>query len=196
MLLALLLSAAEPLPVDPEFRALSHSEMDAELRACGAQHFTIRYDDELQRELVELRDAQITDDQLRCVYHATDYTPYFVLWTEPRTSLRYYQIGDQLLRPRLSAQARAYFDAHPELGEPPERENGQGDLDFARSIERFCGPLASGLFAIEYGELTVSSEWLTSGNFLENSEALGCAIYASSLRGLEVGFIGNERLAE
>jgi len=196
MLLAIFLATVEPIVVEPELRRPSHSEMDGELRQCGIHHFTIRYEEDLQSEVVEVRDAQVTDDQLRCIYRTADYTPYLVLWADDRLRMRYYELGDQLARPRALARARAYFDARPELGKPPVRKSGQSELDFARSIERFCGPLASGAFSDEHGSLTVSGDWLDPDGFLEKSEVFGCLLQASTVSGLEIGFLANEKAAE
>lgn len=178
--------------------------MDAELRACGVQHFTVRYDEDLQSGEVELRDVQVTDHQIRCVLRAADHTPYFVLWSQPRLGMRYYEIAQQLRRPRALARAHTYFDERPELGKPPLREEGQSDLDFVRSIERFCGPRASGAFDTRLttgGTAVLSSEWMTSrqqtlDGITDMAEILGCLMRAGVIADLQIGFLGNDTAAE
>lgn len=189
------MSTAEP--GYPEFRPVSHAEMEEALRSCGLQHLTVDYDEYIQSDVVIVRDNQASDEQLQCVFRAQDMTGYWIEW-QPELRERFYQIRFEVLRERGKAAARKHFIDRPELGPLPRRSDGQTDLDFIRDLERFCGPDAVGMFAEEFGVLTVSTEWTqrTMTNLEQSSKALACMRYAMVLAGIEFGFIGNEKEAD
>ncbi len=168
-------------------------EIDHELRACGFQHFSVTYDNSIQYGSVELRDSQVTDQQLRCAFHAQDRSGYILLWSDRRVLTRFYEITQELTKPHLEVEAQAYFASRPELGALPTRNAGPSEIDFARRIERFCGPDAQGLFVDYYGAAAINSAWFDSDRFEPASAAFKCVFYASTLTGLSLGFFGNDK---
>ena len=194
-LLSALLAVSSLASQPTELRLVSPSEMDEDLRACGLQHFSIYYDEELQSQVVEIRDMQVSDYELRCAFRAQDSTAYLLFWPEPVLA-HYSAIREEEWSPRIRARAEAYFAARPELGSLPLREPGQSEIDYLQALERFCGPDAAGIISMEYGAPTFSHDWLASRPISEIAGALECMMNASALVGLEIGIIGNENVRQ
>ncbi|MEP2735394.1 MAG: hypothetical protein ABJP34_03770 [Erythrobacter sp.] len=108
---------------------------------------------------------------------------------------RFQEFSAELTRPRAVAQAEAYFAERPELGELPQRKDGETDIVLARRLEKFCGPAAVGLFTDQFGMLSVGHDWLQrpAEDFAKRSEVFGCVFQAAVLVDLEFGFIGIDR---
>ncbi len=179
-------------PPAPEFRFPSQAEIERDLRDCGFQHLIVFYDDSIQSDVVKIEDNQVNDEQLRCAYHAQIDTPYYLEW-EPSVVGRFYGISEQLFAPRAKAAATAYFAARPHFGPVPVRIDNQTALDFARAIERFCGPDAAGFFTDRYGGIAASPERILAMDYETSIRVLGCVSNAAILRDFPFGFIGNER---
>ncbi|MEM7779636.1 MAG: hypothetical protein AAF697_04485 [Pseudomonadota bacterium] len=179
--------AAEYVGADPA------AAIDAALRACGIQHFTVFYDDTIQSIAVDIRDNQASGEELRCVHDMDVRGVYHLYWpTELRT--RYWRMAEAIARPKSLSRAQAYFDGRPELGPVPVRQAGQSAIDFARELERFCGPEAQRFFTDEYGGVSISSEWLQLQRDRDPEQSgtiLACLSNAAALSDLPFGFVSN-----
>ena len=159
LLLAAGVNMSNPDPALAEgYEHLTYQEVTDRLSACGVKQISISFDEELQDDVIQIGDTDLSDSQLRCIVHATHKTFYNVELQGPFLG-SYYEIREELAWPETKARLEAFFAERPHLGPPPQRIDGESDDDLAQRIELFCGPKAKGAFTREFGALTISMEW-------------------------------------
>lgn len=188
---------------EPVYEQPTHDEMRARIELCGFEQVAVVYEESLQSDVVSIEDSEATDEQLLCAAKAVDLT-FYIAEFAPDLTGRFYELREELARPRAVAASKAYFAERSDFGQLPERASEESDIEFARRVEKFCGPQAIGVFTDEFGGIGISQTWMgeilkegpTSEVFEFYAETLGCLMHASTLTDLEFGFVGNERFLE
>jgi hypothetical protein len=174
-------------------------EMAVERAAkCGLGPVTIRYDDELQSDILSAPNAALaTEDQLRCLDNATG----FGIFVELPSGLqpRFDVVREARASALMMVEAREWLSKRGLMDRVPKYVPGTtDDATFTREVERLCGPRANGAFQSKYGVHAVSPDWVKQMGMptkAEDTEVLSCLMNVTSVAGFKIGFIGNEAYA-
>lgn len=165
-------------------------------RLCGASDLAFEFDELEQNTYLTVADPALSRDQLSCLAQAFDATNVNVLVPEQYRPA-FFELAKALAEPRTRAFAVREL-AKMGLGQPPVFDpSTTADEDFARVLENFCGPEATGALGSTWGPRTLSPGFMTIDDIGNEgkSRANWCLFLAGTLSGFEIGFIGNERLA-
>jgi len=162
---------------------------------CGLGSATIRYEDELQSDILSLPEAaSATESQLSCLDSATGFGIFVEL--PPSLQPRFAAIREARASSIVRAEARKWLLKRGLLERVPRYVPGTTDeAAFTRAIEHLCGPRAKGAFQSQYGRHTLSPEWMKALRLPskdENIDALSCLLNVTAVAGFSIGFIGNE----
>lgn len=171
-------------------------EMAVERAAkCGLGPATIRYEDELQSDILSVPNAaSATDSQLSCLDSATG----FGIFVELPASLqpRFDAVREARAAAMMRAEAREWLSKRGLLERVPKYLPGTTDeAAFTRAVEHLCGPRTKGAFQSQYGPHALSPEWIQNLGLPpkdEDMEAMSCLLNVTTVAGFSVGFIGNE----
>ena len=164
-------------------------------KKCGLGPATIRYEHELQSDILSVPNAATaTDSQLSCLDNATG----FGISVELPAGLQ--PRGDAVREARASemmkAEAREWLSKRGLLERVPKYDPGSTDeAAFTREVEHLCGPQTKGAFQSQYGPHALSPEWIKSLGWPpkdEDMEAMSCLMKVTTVTGFRVVFIGNE----
>lgn len=177
-----------PVLVKPEVAA-------AKVAECGFKKVHSKFDETLQEDVVEvLDDAPIADSQLQCAARASISISYYVTFMPP-VEQAYQSIYWGLSHEQAKTDAQAWLDKRGLLSRLPSYDAKSADeVEFARSLERLCGPKATGVLQPLNGMATFTADVLASGALDE--ETLWCLTNAAEVSGYPLGFIGNEAYRE
>ncbi|RST29417.1 hypothetical protein HMF7854_00140 [Sphingomonas ginkgonis] len=155
----------------------------ARVAACGFKSVRPKFDDTQQEDVVEVsKVASASKEQLECVARASLQTHYYVTLPAP-VEQTYQTLYWQMSRERDKADAKAWLDKRGLLARLPLYDPKRSDeATFARTLEKLCGPRATGSLK--------TMEEHSAGNLDE--ETLWCLVNAASASGYPLGFIGNE----
>ena len=162
---------------------------------CGLGPVTIRYEDELQSDILSVpHAASATENQLRCLDDATGFGIFVEL--PPTIQPRFDGIREARASVLMKAEARDWLAKRGLLQRVPKYVAGTTDeAAFTREVEHICGPQAKGAFQSRYGPHTLSPEWIKKLGLPpkgEDMEAMSCLLNIMTIAGYQLGFIGNE----
>jgi hypothetical protein len=162
---------------------------------CGLGPVTIRYEDELQSEILSAPNAaSATETQLRCLDDATGFGIFVEL---PRSAqLRFDAIREARASEMMKVEAREWLSKRGLLERVPRYVAGTtDDIAFTREVEQLCGPQTKGAFQSQYGPHALSPEWVRKLGLPpkdQDMEVMSCLLNVTTVAGYELGFIGNE----
>jgi hypothetical protein len=189
----LLVIAASPLSPFDFFERITAQEAAKRASQCGLGRVTIRYEADLQEDvLIASLAGTPTDKQLACADKAVSF---YTLELPPSVQPRYDAMRDARLSGLFQAQARAWLSARGLLNQVPKYQEGvTDDAVFTRKLESLCGPRAKGAFQSKFGFHALSPEWVTRelNPPDRGEEVFSCLMNATTAVGYKVGFIGNE----
>ena len=186
-------ASALPAPVPPEVAA-------ERVRACGFDQVSVKDDDELQEEVVEVSGASaVPESKMRCAVQLSLDTDRYVIFPEPANTT-YWRLYPEMEEksPRAAAagawmqdNAREWLRQRGLLAKVPKYEKGKSDnLRFARRLENVCGPKAKGMFRSFHGHVDL---WPgPPGKPPVDFPTVECLISAAAVSGMPLGFVGNE----
>lgn len=190
MILTALSLALAGQAFDPStyYKSYSRKEMRARIEACGFDDVKL-VKNKAKRVVVRVKDVSATDEELICAAAEID-TTFYGNQFSPELAERFALIHARVARPRRIAEARTRFAKEPERGTPPERLEGETNVELAKRVETFCGPKAEGAIASQSGQLAISAQWMaaqssTLEGIVEMSDTLGCLFQASVIAGLD-----------
>lgn len=171
-------------------------EMAVERAAkCGLGPATIRYEDELQSDILSIPNAaSATESQLSCLDSATG----FGIFVELPASLqpRFDTLREARASAMMRVEAREWLAKRGLLDRVPKYVPGMtDDAAFTQAVEQLCGPGTNGAFQSQYGSHALSPEWIKGLGLPpkdEDMEAMSCLLNVTTVAGYRVGFIGNE----
>ena len=172
------------------------AEMAVERAAkCGLGPGTIRYEDELQSDILSIPSAaSATQSQLSCLDSATG----FGIVVELPASLqpRFDALREARASAMMKVEATEWLSKRGLLDRVPKYVPGTtDDAEFTLAVEQLCGPRTNGAFQSQFGSHALSPEWIKGlGLSLEDEgmEAMSCLLNVTTVAGYSVGFIGNE----
>jgi hypothetical protein len=190
----LLISAAQLSPGLLEaFDRISPQVAARRVAACGVGAVTVRYDAELDEEVLLVKTTTVSDAQLNCMDKASSF---YDVELPLSVKSRFDAIRDARFAALAAAASRKWLKAHDLLDRLPKYEAGvTDDKSFAREIEKLCN--ADGAFQSQYGPNTLNPEWIKQ-NALSgrpDSGPMACLLNVTYATGFKIGFIGNERAA-
>ena len=203
VVLALLAGAAGPPassgPFDTPIVLIKPEAAAARVAACGFKSVGSKFDDELQENVVEVRDVAVAStEQLRCTAVASLDTHYYVTFPAP-VYQSYETLYWRLSRERDKADARAWLEKQGLLLRLPTYDPKHSDeAVFAHTLEGLCGPKAAGTLQPMHGMATFKDGALGTfgkGGFTRgklDEETMWCLVNAASASGYPLGFVGNE----
>ena len=164
-------------------------------KQCGLGPATVRYEDELQSDILTVANATgASDRKLACLDKATGWGIFVELPSDVQR--RFDAIKEARASAMMLGEAREWLLARGLLSKVPIYVPGRTDeAAFTGEVEQLCGPRAKGAFQSKYGFHALSPDWMTSlGMPLkpEDQEAFGCLTNVMAVAGFKVGFIGNE----
>lgn len=171
-------------------------QMAAERAAkCGLGPVTIRYEDELQSNILSASNAaSATESQLHCLDNATGFGIFVELpsGVQPRfDAIRMGRASEM-----MKTEAREWLSKRGLLDRIPKYVAGTtDDAAFTREVEQLCGPQTKGAFQSQYGPHALNPEWIKNRGLPpngEDTEAMTCLLFVTNVAGFKVGFIGNE----
>lgn len=162
---------------------------------CGLGPATIRYERELQSDVLSLpKAASATDGQLNCLDKATG----FGIFVELPAGLqpRFGAIREARASAKMRAEAREWLSKRGLSERVPKYVSGTtDDTAFTQEVEHLCGPQTKGAFQSNYGPHLLSPDWIINLGLPPKSqdvEAMSCLFNVMTVSGFRVGFIGNE----
>lgn len=195
-------AAASPAfggPFDTSIVLVTPEVAAARVAACGFKSVQPRLADQLQMEVIEVRNVSSASAvQLRCAAVASLDLHYYVIFPAP-VYQTYETLYWGMAAERDKAGARAWLDERGLLSRLPTFDPKRSDLAaFARELESLCGPKAAGTLLLMPGIATfregalgkVENGDLTEGKL--DDETLWCLVNAATASGYQLGFIGNE----
>lgn len=180
-----------------DYRTITDAEAVRRARSCGLNHIAINHEELEQIDYLIVSDEEISHDQLMCLARAFDATNLNVIVPEPHIGA-YYGLANELAAPRNRRIAREQL-AEMGYGEPPTYDPAtMTDADYAKLLEQFCGPEAEGALGSTWGPRTLSPGFVTLDDLSDEAKlkAQYCLFVAGAVSGFNIGFIGNERVAE
>ena len=161
------------------------------VRRCGFTDVRVRFDGELQENVVEVANvSSATDSQLRCTADASFATIYYVMFPEPIMSV-YWKIYGQKEAARNKLAATDWLRRRNLLSRLPRFDPKDSDRwKFVHQIERLCGMREGEAFEEKYGTIAIRPGRLLAD--IRSDETFMCLMYASAASGSPFGFIGNE----
>jgi hypothetical protein len=186
-------ASALPAPVPTEVAA-------DRVRACGFDQVSVKEDDTLQEEVVEVSGASaVPESKMRCAVQVSLDTVRYVIFPEPANAA-YWCLYSQMEEksPRAAAasawmqdNAREWLRQRGLLAKVPKYVKWKDDnLRFARRLENVCGPKAKGAFRSFHGHVDL---WPgPAGKPPVDFSTVECLISAAALSGMPFGFVGNE----
>ncbi|WP_284124002.1 hypothetical protein [Parerythrobacter aestuarii] len=198
LLLALALQGAAPPEPVPSFEA-QRAELLAAAQACGFSEFQETPDDDYGLNVIVIAASDASDDMLRCLAERELESGGFVTFagqSGPDTiHHRYQHFQNEAYRPKLEMDAREWFAARPEYGEPPVFDPNTDDgEEFAPRLTEFCGAAKWMTFSYSNGTFVLTP---VGGAVIDvaneqNMKAVSCVLRLAHLTGAPIGFIGNE----
>ena len=188
--LSLLLLAAPPSSSDM-FERISPQEAAQRITRCGLGPVTIRYEAELEEDVLVAAPDSATDDQLICADKAASQ---YTLELPPNLQSRFQAISYARQAAMARVEARAWLSARGLLARVPEYRAGKtNDAVFTRQVETLCGPRARGAFRSRYGPHALSPDWAKRQiRRPDQFEVFTCLSYVTAAAGYEFRLIGNE----
>ena len=159
--------------------------------ACGFKSVRPKFDDELQEDVVEVRNVTtVSAEQLRCAALASLNSYYYVIFSA-QVKQTYEKLYWGMSRERDKVDATAWLEKRGLLSRLPRYDPKNSDeIAFAHTLETLCGPKAAGTLQPMHGMVTLKNVALTPGKL--DSETLNCLVNAATASGYPLGFIGNE----
>jgi hypothetical protein len=156
---------------------------------------TIRFEDELQSDILSLPDAaSATESQLSCLDSAVGFG-IFVKLPAPLQP-RFDAIREARASEMMRANAREWLSKRGLLARLPKYVHGAtDDAAFAWEAENLCGQKAKGAFQSQYGPHAFNPDWIENLGLSpqgEGMEAMSCLLNVTIAAGFRIGFIGNE----
>jgi len=189
----LIFMVAPPQSAVATFERITPQEAAKRVSKCGLGRVTIRYEPDLQEEVLVASEAtQASDKQLGCADEAAGY---YGLVLPTNVQARYEALRRARLGKLLETDARAWLTARGLLNQVPKYQEGiTGDAAFTRQVERLCGPQAEGAFQSTFGFHALSPDWIKRelNPLHRGSDTLFCLLNVTTVAGFQVGFIGNE----
>jgi len=177
------------------------AEVAAErVRACGFDQVSVKEDDELQEEVVEVSGvSDVPESKVRCAVQVSLDTDRYVIFPEPANTT-YWRLFPQMEEksPRAAAAtawmqgwSRDWLRRRGLLAKVPKYEEGKSDnLRFARRLENVCGPKAKGAFRLVKGYLVL---WPAPHRKRRmDFSTVECLVNTAAVSGMPLGFVGNE----
>jgi hypothetical protein len=198
-------ASASPVPADqtgPWGPPPAHlvPEVAAErVAACGFTSVRAKFDDELQEEVVEVRNlSSASPEQLRCAAVLSLDSNYYVIFPAP-VSETYETLYRRIAGERGKAGARAWLDKRGLLSRLPAYDPKRSDLAaVAQRLEALCGPRAAGTLKLGHGMATFREDALgriEKGAFTEGTldgETMVCLVNAAAASDFPLVLFGNE----
>ena len=189
--------SSPPDPLETPFDQIAAEVAAERISKCGLGAVTIRYEEDLQSEVLTAAGAtSSTDEQLACADKAASY---YDLELPPAVQSRYDAVRQARVSGYFRKQSEAWLAQRGLLERVPKYEAGvTDDAAFTRQVENLCGPRAQGAFRSEHGFHVISPDWMqrTLKPGAEGFEVFTCLTNAVTVGGFEVGFIGNEAASE
>jgi hypothetical protein len=180
-----------------DYQAITDADADRRARSCGLNHIAISHDELEQNDYLIVSDEEISPDQLMCLATAFDATNLNVIVPEAHIEA-FYRFANELAAPRNRRIAREQL-AEMGYSEPPTYDPAtMTDAEYAKQLEQFCGPEAEGALGSTWGPRTLSPGFVTLEDLSDEAKlkAQYCLFVAGAVSGFNIGFIGNERVAE
>lgn len=161
---------------------------------CHLGPVTMRYEDELQSDILTVNVTAASEEQLVCLDKATEFGIFVEL--PPSIQPRFDAIREARASAIVKEDAREWLSAKGLLSRVPKYMAGTtDDAKFTREVEKVCGPQADGAFQSKYGPHVLNPQW--SNRFAmppkhEDEDVFACLFNIMSYVGFSVGFIGNE----
>lgn len=190
----LLISAAQ---LSPEllgaFDRISPQVAARRVAACGVGAVTVRFDAELDEDVLLVKATTVSDAQLNCMDKESSF---YDVELPPSVKSRFDAIRDARFAALATAESRKWLKAHDLLDRLPKYEAGvTDDNSFAREIEKLCN--ADRAFQSQYGPNTLNPEWIEQNALSGRPDGgpMACLLNVTYATGFKMGFIGNERAA-
>lgn len=193
-LLALALSTTSASGLIDNIERITPETAARRAEQCGLGRVTVRYEEELQAEILTISDAAAaSEDQLNCLDKATAWHDVAL---PPIVQLRFNAIREARASAFMVDEARKWLSARGLMKRVPKYVKGTSDdASFTRDVEVLCGARARGAFQSEYGFHALNPNWMksiTRPPKPEEEEAFACVLNVTTAAGFQVGFIGNE----
>ena len=182
---------ALPAPVPAEVAA-------ERVRACGFDQVSVKEDDELQEEVVQVSGvSDVPESKVRCAVQVSLDTDYDIIFPGP-ASQAYWRLYSQMedegrgaAAAWMKGNAREWLRKRGLLAKVPKYVKGKDDnLRFARRLENVCGPKAKGMFRLVDGHVVL---WPAPvGKAAADFSTVECLVNTAAVSGMPLGFVGNE----
>ncbi|HEX9954084.1 MAG TPA: hypothetical protein VGB48_02580 [Allosphingosinicella sp.] len=180
-------------PAEQMFEPITAKAAVERLAACGLPGASIRYDEDLQQEVLAVTvSARVSDEKLACADQAVSF---YELELPTDLQQRYQKLRDDRLTAFDEQRAERWLAERGLLHKLPLKAPARSaDAALVRAIERVCGRRAKGALRAESGFLTLNMRWLER-RFepgFRNEETMTCLLHAATVTGASIGFFGNE----
>jgi hypothetical protein len=178
---------------EPMFESITARTAVERLAACGLPLASVRYNEELQQEVLTLAvAAPLSDETLACADKAVSF---YELELPADLQQRYERLRDARITALSQQEAERWLAKRGLLSKlPPKVAVRRVDATLARRIERVCGLRAKGALRAEHGLMTLNMDWLERSlePNMREEEAMTCLLHAITLTGVKLAFFGNE----
>lgn len=111
----------------------------------------------------------------------------------PALQSRFYAISTARRTEEMKLRAREWLSAHNLLDRLPHYRRGEGSqIEFARSLERLCGPDAADALDLAENGHSFSRQWIAAQKPDAPNDAATCLFHAALVSGFPLGFVGND----
>ncbi|HEY7809728.1 MAG TPA: hypothetical protein VIA98_05055 [Allosphingosinicella sp.] len=180
-------------PAEQMFERITPQAAVEQLAACGLPGASIRYDEELQQEVLTLTvAAPVSDETLACADKAVSF---YALELPADLQPRYEKLRDPRTAALSQQQAERWLAKRGLLSKLPSRaEVRRVDAALALRLEGVCGPQAKGALRAAYGLVTLNMDWLERSMEpnMREAEVMTCLLHAIRVTGVQLAFFGNE----
>ena len=192
-LLAFALLSASAGPLD-HIERITPQEAVKRAEDCHLGRVTMRYEDELQSDILTINATAASEEQLVCLDRATGFGIFVEL--PPSLQRRFDAIREARASAIAKEDAREWLSAKGLLDRVPKYVAGTtDDVQFTRAVEKVCGPRADGAIQSKYGPHVLNPEWFNKFPMPpkpEDEDVFDCVFNIMTFAGFGVGFVGNE----
>ena len=167
---------------------------------CGAEVVEVRYDDLDKLDGFSPSPTLVvqgaTEEQLPCINTAIGF---YDVELPPELQKGFDAIRLAQYMTAFRKRAAATLSAQGLLDKVPKFRAGETDeAAFSQQLEAICGPAAQGALQSSYGPHAINPEWFSRRPLPPSLEddAASCLIAAAAIADFELGFVGNEAIAE
>ena len=159
--------------------------------ACGARPVTVRFDTDLDSDVLVVGATAISDRQLACIDKGASF---YDVELPPSVQPRFDGIREARYAALMASEARKWLKTHNLLDRLPKHESGlTDDAAFGREVEALCG--ADQALQSRYSAHALNPEWAMqhATDVRPENGPLACLLNVAWATGFKIGFIGNER---